>query len=286
MKPQIGEESPKFRKFRAKAHELIFEADTPQGKLFDVVLLILILISVGVVMLDSVPDYHKDYSEILWILELFFTFIFTIEYIVRLLSVRKPLVYATSFFGIVDLLSIIPTYLAFFFTGSQYLIVIRGLRLLRVFRILGLHNFVNDSLSIVNSLRRSSRKIVIFLLFVLMVVTILGTALYLLESDINEGFNSIPRSIYWAIVTVTTVGYGDISPITSTGQFLAAIAMILGYAVIAVPTGIVSTEFIRTGKRIQHTNISCPDCGAEGHYHSARYCFKCSAPLKDEIIES
>lgn len=283
MAERPGDKWHKFKKIRAKTHELIFEADTPQGKLFDVILLILILISVGVVMLDSVPDYHKNYSETLWVFELVFTFIFTIEYIIRLLSVRKPWTYATSFFGIVDLLSIIPTYLAFFITGSQFLIVIRGLRLLRVFRILGLHNFVNDSMSIVNSLQKSSRKIVIFLLFVLMVATILGTGIYLLESDINEGFNSIPRSIYWAIVTVTTVGYGDISPITSMGQFLAAVTMILGYAVIAVPTGIVSTEFIRAGGMMKHNNVSCPNCGTEGHYHGARYCYRCSAPLKEEV---
>ena len=283
MEDQSGNNLFSFEKFRKKAHEIIFEADTPKGKFFDVALLAAILISVAVVMLDSVPSYHEDYGETLWVLELFFTLLFTIEYIIRLLSVRKPLVYATSFFGIVDLLSILPTYLAFFVTGTQFLIVIRALRLLRVFRILGLYSFVDDSAAIVGALRNSSRKIIIFLLFVLMIVTILGTGLYLLESGINEGFNSIPRSVYWAIVTLTTVGYGDISPITATGQFLAAIAMILGYAVIAVPTGIVSTEFIRGGRKLRHTSISCPNCGAEGHYQSATYCFRCSELLhKDE----
>lgn len=268
-----------FDKFRAQSHEIIFGADTYYGRLFDIILLFVIMASVIVVMLDSVPTYHSNYGGMLWAFELIFTFIFSIEYILRLISVRKPIAYATSFFGVVDLLSIIPTYLAFFVTGSQFLIVIRALRLLRVFRILGLHSFIDDSAAIVNALRTSSRKIIIFLLFVLMVVTILGTWLYLLESGINEGFNSIPRSMYWAIVTVTTVGYGDISPITATGQFLAAIAMILGYAVIAVPTGIVSTEFMRGARKFKHTNISCPNCGAEGHYQTAQYCFRCSDPL-------
>jgi len=285
MEEQEGYPSSKFNKFRAKAHQIIFAADTPKGKLFDIVLLILITISVIVVMMDSVPSYHKNYGNTLWVLELFFTFIFTIEYIIRLISVRKPLSYAISFFGVVDLLSVIPTYLVFFITGSQFLIVIRTLRLLRVFRILGLYSFVNESAAIVTALRTSSRKIIIFLLFIVMVVTILGTWLYLLESGINEGFNSIPRSMYWAIVTVTTVGYGDISPITSLGQFLAAIAMILGYAVIAVPTGILSSEFIRGARKLRQTRSSCAHCGAEGHYRSAKYCYRCGELRNEENQE-
>lgn len=282
MEEQEGYQSDKYNKLRTKAHQIIFAADTPKGRLFDITLLILIVISVLVVMLDSVPSYHKHYGETLWVLELFFTLIFTIEYIIRLLVVRKPWSYATSFFGVVDFLSVIPTYLIFFITGSHFLIVIRTLRLLRVFRILGLYSFVNESSAIVSALRTSSRKIIIFLLFIIMFVTILGTWLYLLESGINEGFNSIPRSIYWAIVTVTTVGYGDISPITSMGQFLAAIAMILGYAVIAVPTGILSSEFMRGVKNLRQTRSSCSHCGAEGHYRSAKYCYRCGELRNDD----
>ncbi len=285
MGEQEDYQSNKFNKLRTKAHQIIFAADTPKGRLFDITLLVFIVISVLVVMLDSVPSYHKNYGETLWVLEVFFTLIFTIEYIIRLLIVRKPWSYATSFFGVVDLLSVIPTYLVFFITGSQFLIVIRTLRLLRVFRILGLYNFVNENTAIVSALRSSSRKIIIFLLFIVMVVTILGTWLYLLESGINEGFNSIPRSMYWAIVTVTTVGYGDISPITPVGQFLAAIAMILGYAVIAIPTGILSSEFMRGVKNLRQTRSSCSHCGAEGHYRSAKYCYRCGELRNDENKE-
>lgn len=272
----------RFDNFRAKAHEIIFEADTPAGKWFDLLLLIFILCSVIIVMIDSVPYYHEVYGDELLIAEWFFTVFFTIEYIFRLFCVYKPIKYATSFFGVVDLLSILPTYVSLFFTGTQVLIVIRALRLLRVFRILGMYKFVDDGSRILNAMRSSSRKIIVFLIFVLSVVTILGTLLYLLESPINEGFNSIPRSIYWAIVTLTTVGYGDIAPITATGQFLAAIAMILGYAVIAVPTGIISTEFIRGTQKVKHSSISCPNCGCEGHYQSAVHCFKCGHILHPE----
>lgn len=266
-------------KFKEITHEIIFEADTKLGKLFDVLLLIAILSSVLVVMIDSVPYYHIKYGHILYVLEWMFTILFTIEYILRLLSVHRPIKYARSFFGIVDLLSILPSYLSLIVTGTHVLVVIRALRLLRIFRILGLYRFVNDSRRIMNALKASSRKIIVFLTFILLVVTILGTTLYLLESSINEGFNSIPKSVYWAIVTLTTVGYGDIAPITGTGQFLAALAMILGYAVIAVPTGIISTEMIRENAHLKQSNKACPNCGCEGHYKSAAHCFKCGHAL-------
>ncbi|GAA5222203.1 ion transporter [Membranihabitans marinus] len=269
----------KFQSFQEKTHEIIFEADTYYGKLFDVVLLIMILSSVLVVMMDSVPRLHDKYGIILYRIEWFFTILFSVEYIMRLLAVHKPIHYARSFFGIVDILSVLPTFLSLFITGTQVLVVIRALRLMRIFRIMGLYRFVNDSSKILSALRSSSRKIIVFLTFILLVVTILGTMLYLLESSINEGFNSIPKSVYWAIVTVTTVGYGDIAPVTGTGQFLAALAMILGYAVIAVPTGIISTEMFRENKNLKQSQTSCPNCGCEGHYRSAVHCYKCGSPL-------
>ena len=276
--------SNKFEQFRASAHEIIFESQTTAGRRFDVILLILILASVIGVMIDSIPYYHKAYGEVLLVAEWIFTALFTIEYILRLLSVYKPVKYATSFFGIVDLLAILPTYISLFFTGAHVLIVIRALRLLRVFRILGMYKFVEDGGRILTALRTSSRKIIVFLLFVLSMVTILGTLLYLLESHINEGFNNIPQSIYWAIVTLTTVGYGDIAPITALGKFLAAIAMILGYAVIAVPTGIISTEMMREVNKMQ-SSISCPNCSAEGHYQTADFCYKCGHSLEEDRSE-
>lgn len=270
-----------FERFRANAHEVIFESQTRAGKSFDIILLVLILSSVIVVMIDSIPYYHEAYGEELLVAEWVFTIIFTFEYILRLLSVYKPIKYATSFFGIVDLMAILPTYISIIFTGAHVLVVIRALRLLRVFRILGMYKFVEDASRIMNAMKASSRKIIVFLLFVLSMVTILGTLLYLLESHINEGFNSIPQSIYWAIVTLTTVGYGDVAPITAFGKFLAAIAMILGYAVIAVPTGIISTEMIR-GATKKHSSISCPNCSAEGHFQSADFCFKCGHSLEED----
>lgn len=272
-------EKTKFQKFQEKTHEIIFEADTYYGKLFDVILLIMILSSVAVVMMDSVPRLHDKYGTLLYQIEWIFTILFAIEYIMRLMAVQKPIHYARSFFGIVDILSVLPSFLSLFITGTQVLVVIRALRLMRIFRIMGLYRFVNDSSKILSALRSSSRKIIVFLTFILLVVTILGTMLYLLESSINEGFNSIPKSVYWAIVTVTTVGYGDIAPVTGMGQFLAALAMILGYAVIAVPTGIISTEMFRDNQNLKQSQVSCPNCGCEGHYRSAVHCYKCGSPL-------
>lgn len=263
--------------WRSKIHEVIFEADTRVGKLFDIVLIISILLSVIVVMLDSIAAINKEYGNFLYILEWVFTVLFTIEYILRIISVGKPLKYAKSFFGVVDLLAILPTYFSLLFPGSQYFLVIRVLRLLRIFRVLKLVQYTVEARSLRQALKASKRKIIVFVFTVLILVVIFGALMYVIEGEEN-GFTSIPRSIYWAIVTLTTVGYGDISPATPLGQILAAIIMILGYGIIAVPTGIVTAEMaFAAGKNI--STQACPDCSAEGHDSDAKYCKYCGVKL-------
>ncbi len=263
--------------WRSIIHEVIFEADTRVGKLFDIVLIISILLSVIVVMLDSIAAINKEYGNFLYILEWVFTVLFTIEYILRIISVGKPLKYAKSFFGVVDLLAILPTYFSLLFPGSQYFLVIRVLRLLRIFRVLKLVQYTVEARSLRQALKASKRKIIVFVFTVLILVVIFGALMYVIEGEEN-GFTSIPRSIYWAIVTLTTVGYGDISPTTPLGQILAAIIMILGYGIIAVPTGIVTAEMaFAAGKNI--STQACPDCSAEGHDSDAKYCKYCGVKL-------
>ena len=271
----------KKNELKERLHEIIFEADTPAGKLFDVVLLIAILLSVIIVMLESVPEYSKLYGRYFNIAEWVFTIIFTIEYLLRLYSVYKPMKYATSFFGIVDLLSILPSYLSLIFAGTHSLMVIRGLRLLRVFRIFKLANFLNEGEVIVKALKASRAKIMVFIIFILIMVSIFGSLMYLVEGQTNSGFDSIPRSVYWAIVTLTTVGYGDISPQTTLGQFIASIIMIAGYAVIAVPTGIVTNELFVSKKNSKVSTQSCRYCSLEGQDPDAIYCKHCGEKLND-----
>jgi voltage-gated potassium channel len=267
----------KTDKWRFKIHEIIFEADTKAGKIFDIILIIAILLSVFVVMLDSVAAINIKYSNLFLILEWIFTMLFTIEYVLRLVSVGKPFKYATSFFGVVDLLAVLPTYFSLLFPGSQYFLVIRVLRLLRIFRVLKLVKYVGEAYSLRQALKASKRKIIVFVFTVLIVVVIFGSLMYVIEGEKN-GFTSIPRSIYWAIVTLTTVGYGDISPITPIGQALAAIIMILGYGIIAVPTGIVTAEMtFAAGKKI--STQACLECSAEGHDSDAAFCKFCGAKL-------
>ncbi len=266
-------------------HEIIFEADTPTGKVFDITLLILIVASVLTVMLESIDSLASRYSRWFYIIEWGFTIFFTLEYFLRIYSVYRPRKYITSFFGIIDLLAIIPTYLSLFIAGTQYLLVIRALRLLRIFRIFKLVKFLKESSAIVKALNASRPKITVFMFFILVMVIIFGSIMYLVEGNQNTGFDSIPRSIYWAIVTLTTVGYGDISPVTNLGQFLAAVVMILGYAVIAVPTGIVSAEIIRgEGKEKEpSTNTqACRYCGKEGHDDDAIHCKYCGEILNED----
>jgi voltage-gated potassium channel len=262
---------------RMKLHEVIFEADTPAGKWFDVLLILAILTSVVLVMLDSVGTIQRSYGPILLAGEWFFTILFTIEYVLRLVSVGRPLAYATSFFGVVDLLAILPTYLSILIPGAQYLLVIRILRVLRIFRILKLVQYLGEARMLTQALRASSRKITVFLIVVLTLVTIFGSLIYLIE-DPKDGYTSIPKSIYWSIVTLTTVGYGDISPKTSLGQLLSALIMIIGYGIIAVPTGIVTVELAQAFKR-QISTQACPECSAEGHDVDAKHCKYCGSKL-------
>ncbi len=265
-------------KWRSAIHEIIFEADTPAGKTFDVLLIACILLSVIAVMLDSVSAVRIQYGDLLYSVEWFFTILFTIEYILRLFGVGRPIMYATSFFGIVDFLAIVPTYLSLLFPGSQYLLVIRLLRVLRIFRVLKLVKYLGEASILIQALRSSRRKITVFLFVVFTIVIIVGSAMYLIEGEEN-GFTSIPRSVYWAIVTLTTVGYGDISPKTSFGQALAALVMITGYAIIAVPTGIVTVEISQAIGKQKVSTQACPECSGEGHENNAVHCKFCGTKL-------
>jgi voltage-gated potassium channel len=263
-------------RWRRRLFEVIFESDTPAGKWFDIILIISILLSVTVVMLDSVSGIRNNHGELLYAIEWFFTILFTVEYVFRLICVGRAIRYAVSFFGIVDLLAILPTYISLLIPGSRYLVVIRILRVLRIFRVLKLgHQKEADIL--IKALMASRRKIVVFLFTVLTIVVIIGSLMYIIESG-ESGFTSIPRCVYWAIVTLTTVGYGDISPSTGIGQFLAAIVMILGYSIIVVPTGFVSIELSKT-QQPAISGQACPQCSAEGHSIDAIYCKFCGAKL-------
>ncbi len=263
-------------KVKQKLYDIIFEADTPAGKLFDVVLLIVILLSVALVMLESVPGIRQDYHQVLRILEWGITVIFTIEYILRVAIIKKPFQYIFSFYGIIDFLSVIPTYIGLVIVGSHSLVVIRILRLLRVFRILKLTRYTQAGRTLARAIWNSREKISVFIFFVIMLVIIIGTIMYLVEGP-EHGFTSIPKGIYWAIVTLTTVGYGDISPETSLGQFLASIVMIMGYAIIAVPTGIVTAEIINPTLN-KNTQV-CPECLYPTHDDDAIFCKKCGAKI-------
>jgi voltage-gated potassium channel len=264
--------------WRQRLHEIIFEADTPGGKAFDVALLIAILLSVLSVSLESVEAIDDRYHLLLESVEWLFTILFTIEYVLRMICVRKPHRYALSFFGIVDLLAVLPTYLGFI-PGAQQFLVIRSLRLLRIFRILKLARYLTEARVLRRAVWASRAKVTVFLVSVLIVVMIVGAAMHLIEGGREgSGFTSIPQSMYWAIVTMTTVGYGDIAPETVVGQFLAAVVMILGYSFIIVPTGIVSAELARASFKPVSTQ-ACPDCSKDGHETDARHCKFCGAEL-------
>jgi len=264
--------------WRVRLHEIIFEADTPAGKAFDVSLIFVIVVSVLAVMLDSVTYIGNAYGTWLLRLEWVVTVLFTLEYLLRLVCVAKPARYARSFFGLVDLIAILPTYLSLILPGTEALLLIRTLRLLRIFRVFKLVVYVGEANILVTALRSSFPKVVIFIFTVLLVVLNMGALMYLVEGEAH-GFTSIPRSIYWAIVTMTTVGYGDIAPQTVIGQTLAAALMIMGYGIIAVPTGIVSAELIQAARGPVTTRV-CPVCVSEGHDHGARHCKDCGANLE------
>lgn len=275
MSKEIANWSP----MRRRLHEIIFEAETTEGRAFDIILLIAILMSVIVVMLETVDSYRLQYGTLFNTLEWFFTIIFAIEYGLRIYCVTRPSKYIFSFFGLVDLLSILPTLISLVLAGTQSLMIIRGLRLLRVFRIFKLAHFLSQGQIIITALKASREKIVVFMIFILILVSIFGSLMYLIEGQSNSGFDSIPRSVYWAIVTLTTVGYGDISPVTSIGQFIASLIMIAGYAILAVPTGIVTGEIIKGAGVKKKLTESCPHCMAEGHDVDAIYCKYCGEQL-------
>jgi len=275
--PAVSETSDKKLPWRQQLYELIFEADTPAGKAFDVVLLVAILLSVLSVVLESVSWIREDYGSAIRVAEWVFTILFTVEYVLRLIAVRRPLIYMRSFFGIVDLLAIAPTYLSLFIPGAHSLLVIRALRLLRVFRVFKVARYVSEITALVDAIRATRTKIAVFLAAVLTVVLILGTAMYVIEGEAS-GFKDIPTGMYWAIVTVTTVGYGDIAPQTTVGQALAALAMVLGYSFIIIPTGIFSMELARRVGRELTTQV-CPECLGEGHEPDAAHCKHCGSHL-------
>jgi voltage-gated potassium channel len=278
-------DNPPLSPWREKLRIIIFEADTPAGKAFDVGVLMAIFLSVLTVMLDSVSALHIQHEPLLYDAEWFFTLLFTVEYVLRLVCSPRPLRYARSFFGLVDLLAILPTYLSLLLPGAQSMVVIRGLRLLRIFRVFKLGQFLGEASVLRNALSSSRHKITVFLGTIVILVTILGSAMYLIEGEEN-GFTSIPAAVYWSIVTMTTVGYGDMAPITVTGKVLASIVMILGYSIIAVPTGIVTAEIVEgaaAARRI--TTRSCPGCLSEGHARDSAYCKDCGASLEVPIIE-
>lgn len=266
--------------WRYRLHEIIYEADTKAGKLFDVLLLWLILFSIALVMLESVTEYNNKYGHIFNLFDWLITGLFLIEYILRIVCVKRPLAYIFSFLGIIDFLSAIPKLLSLFFIGTQVLVALRSLRLLRVFRILKLSQYLGESQKLTSSLRASRTRIAVFLFAILIICVILGTVMYLLEGSKN-GFTSIPRGVYWAIVTLTTVGYGDIAPQTTLGQLIASIIMILGYGIIAIPTGIITSEMNKnTGEdQTQISTQACPNCAAERHHFNAKFCYRCGEKL-------
>jgi len=275
--PSPAPNSKHNHNWKVRLHVIIFGTDTPVGRAFDVILLCLILLSILVVMLESVVEIEQTYGNIIRIAEWTFTIIFTLEYILRIITTNRPRKYIFSFFGIIDFLAVIPTYLTIILAGSQYLLVVRAIRLLRVFRILKLGRYLGGGKQIADALIASREKIVVFIGVLVTLVTIMGTLMYLVESP-DDGFTSIPRSIYWAIVTLTTVGYGDISPQTILGQIIASIVMIMGYSIIAVPTGIVTSELVKGPKKKVGT-ITCSNCNQKGHDVDADFCKYCGTEL-------
>ena len=265
--------------FRRKLHEIVFESETTKGRLYDILLLIMILMSIMVLMLDTVPNLSIRFRKLFYILEWVFTVYFTIEYSLRIYSSTRPRHYTISFYGIVDLLSILPSYLEVFFPGAHSLMIIRSLRLIRVFRIFKLDAFVAQGNTIVNAIIESKKKLIVFALMIAILSIIFGSVMYLAENEANPKFDSIPRGVYWTIVTITTVGYGDISPVTSFGQFIASCIMLMGYIIIAVPTGIVTSAVMHHRKK-NNPDMFCPECLLNDHEKDARFCRRCGEKLR------
>lgn len=269
--------------FRERLGDVIFETDTPPARLFDVLLLVAIVASVLLVMIESVASIQARHGPLLRKLEWGFTLLFTVEYAARLYSARDRRLYATSFYGVVDLLAVLPSYLGLLLPGTETFIVIRSLRLLRVFRVLKLVQFLGEASTLAQALRASRHKIIVFVVSVLAITVIIGSAMHLVEGEAS-GFGNIPLGVYWAIVTLTTVGYGDIAPVTPVGRLLAGMVMILGYGIIAVPTGIVTSELSRAdrerrGRQELEPERPCARCGLELHEADARYCRRCGEAL-------
>jgi len=265
--------------FRKKLHTIIYEADTPAGRFFDLALLAIILISIIAVMLESVASIKIKHGYALAVIEWIITILFTLEYIARIIAVRQPWRYILSFYGIIDLLAMLPKYIGLLFPGSGFLIAIRAVRLLRIFRILKLVHFVGASNQVVAALKKSRVKIAVFLFGVIVICIILGTLMYMIEGP-ESGFTSIPVSVYWTVVTLTTVGFGDITPVTPFGQLVSMVVMILGYGIIAVPTGLVTAQLVSDHKVNLNTQY-CPNCSAGTHRDDARYCYNCGSHLND-----
>ena len=273
--------NPKSPGLRTRIFQIIFESDTAIGKSFDILLVGLILLSVAVVMIDSVPKYHALYGPLLYRLEWVITVLFTLELGLRIWVLEKPLLYLKSFYGIVDVLAVLPTWLVLLFPGAQALVVVRLLRTLRLLRVLKMMALVGEGRLLMDALERSRGQILLFLFTVLMIVTIFSSILYLIEPA-EAGFTSIPTSIYWGIVTLTTVGYGDITPVTPLGQFISMMVMLTGYSIIAVPTGVFSAQVIRSLSRERYSDEACPGCGRHRHEHDARFCKYCGTWLNEE----
>lgn len=277
-KKQHYNEGNALSPWRESLNDIIFGAETPMGKGFDIVLMVMIICSIIMVMLDSVESIQTHHAELFYVTEWFFTLVFTLEYLLRLICVRKPWLYARSFFGIVDLLSVLPTYIGLLIPGVKYMLALRVLRLLRIFRILKLSEYMQEAHVLMDALSNSFKKITVFLYVVLTLVIVFGSLMYVIEGS-ESGFTSIPKSVYWAIVTLTTVGYGDIAPQSPLGQIIASTIMIMGYGIIAVPTGIYSTELLKSHQADKLTNDACASCGATGHDFDADFCKYCGHPL-------
>ncbi len=288
IREYLYENRIKILRERLKLRRIIFEADTPEGKMFDLALLFTILFSVLIVMLDSIPAVKASIGGFLKAIEWTVTALFTLEYLLRIWTIGRPIKYITSFYGIVDLVALLPTYLSLILVGSQYLIIIRIIRMLRIFRILKLGRFLAASNVLVIAMKESRHKIIVFLEVILTIVVIVGAFMYLIEGP-ERGFTSIPVSIYWAIVTITTVGYGDISPATPLGQIIASVIMIIGYAIIAVPTGIITMEMSKAQQLQKKQNdaamIYCWSCGEHNHEPGASYCKKCGVKLTRKPVK-
>ncbi len=263
---------------------IIFRSATKSGKRFDIALLVAILLSVIVILFDSVPSIHARFGNLLYKVEWFFTILFTIEYLLRVTVVERKWKYILSVVGIIDLLSILPTYLSIFYVHYRFLLVLRSLRLLRVFKILDISSFMRAGQYITRALFNSYRKILIFMMFITLLVIIIGSVMYIVETG-TPGFESIPNSIYWAVVTITTVGYGDVSPATPLGKFLSIVVMLCGYSIIAVPTGIVTAEMARHRDTLE-PGIECSRCGHKGHLSNSRYCNKCGERITGKRDEN